>query len=143
MTLGVGVGVLDPKYSDDATVTGTSGVDVSGNQISNAAKFSLNLSGDFVLAEINDDTVDLNLDGTYTSRVFYDIAETANVSQPGYWVANARLAYNAERFSVGAGVKNLFNEKYFTYGLGLRFAGLDYLIRGTPRTYSVDATIRF
>lgn len=143
VTLGVGVGVLDPKYRDNATVTGTSGVDVAGNQISNAAKLSLNLTGDFVLAEIGDATVDLNLDGTYTSRVFYDIAETVELAQPGYWVANARLAYSAERFSVGVGVKNLFNEKYFTYGLGLRFVGFDYLIRGTPRTYSVDATIRF
>lgn len=143
VTLGVGVGVLEPKYRDDATVTGTSGVDVAGNQISNAAKFSLNLTGDFVLAKIRDAKVDLNLDGTYTSRVFYDIAETAELSQPGYWLANARLAYNAKRFSIGAGVKNLFNEKYFTYGLGIRFAGLDYLIRGKPRTYAVDATIRF
>lgn len=96
-----------------------------------------------MLAEINDGTVDLSLDGTYTSRVYYDIAQTENLSQPGYWLANARLAYNAERFSVGAGVKNLFNEKYFTYGLALRFAGLDYMMRGTPRTYSVDATFRF
>jgi len=143
VTLGVGVGVLDPKYRDDATVTGTSGVDVAGNQISNAAKYSLNLTGDFVLAEMGDAKVDLNLDGNYTSRVFYDIAETPELSQPGYWVANARLAYNAKRFSIGAGVKNIFNEKYFTYGLGLRFAGLDYLIRGKPRTYAVDATVRF
>ncbi|KKW89679.1 TonB-dependent receptor [Sphingobium chungbukense] len=143
VTLGVGVGVLDPKYRNNATVTGTSGIDVSGNQISNAAKFSLNLSGDFVLAEINDATVDLSLDGAYTSRVYYDIAQTRTLSQPGYWVANGRIAYNAKRFAVGAGVKNIFNEKYFTYGLGLRFVGLDYLIRGTPRTYSADVTFRF
>lgn len=143
VTLGVGIGALDPKYNIDAVVSGSSGTIVAGNQISNAAKFNLNLSGGFVLAEIKDGTVDLNVDASYTSRTYFDIAQTEAVSQKGYWVSNARLAYNGERFSFGAGVKNIFNEKYFTYGLALRFAGLDYLIRGTPRTYSVDATIRF
>ncbi len=143
VTLGVGIGVLDPKYDEDATVSGSSGTIVAGNQISNSAKFNLNLTGGFVLAEVKDGTVDLNVDASYSSRIYFDIAQTTAVSQEGYWVSNARIAYNGDRFSIGAGVKNLFNEKYFNYGLTLRFAGLDYLIRGTPRTYSVDATIRF
>ncbi|MFD1768096.1 TonB-dependent receptor [Sphingorhabdus buctiana] len=143
VTLGVGIGALDPEYDNDAVVSGSSGTIVAGNQISNSAKFSLNLTGGFVLAEIKDGTVDLNIDASYTSRIYFDIAQTTAVSQKGYWVSNARIAYNGDRFSVGAGVKNLFNQKYFNYGLALRFAGLDYLIRGTPRTYGVDATFRF
>lgn len=143
VTLGVGIGALDPEYDNDAVVSGSSGTIVAGNQISNSAKFSLNLTGGFVLAEIKDGTVDLNIDASYTSRIYFDIAQTTAVSQKGYWVSNARIAYNGDRFSVGAGVKNLFNQKYFNYGLALRFAGFDYLIRGTPRTYGVDATFRF
>ncbi|MFW2851148.1 TonB-dependent receptor [Sphingomonas sp. TX0543] len=143
VTLGVGVGVLDPKYNDNATVSGSSGTNVAGNQISNSAKFNLNLTGAVVLAKLDKGTVDFNIDASYSSRIYFDIAQTESISQKGYWVSNARLAYNGDRFSVGAGVKNLFNEKYYAYGLALRFAGFDYLIRGTPRTYSVDATIRF
>lgn len=141
VTLGVGVGVLDPSYGDNAVVTGLSGIDVSGNQIANAAKLSLTLNGDLVLARLDDATIDFNADGVYTSRVFYDIGEA--LSQEGYWLANARLAYNAERFSIGAGVKNIFNEKYVSYGLQLRGFGFDFLQRGLPRMYSADATFRF
>lgn len=141
VTLGVGVGVLDPTYGDDAVVTGTSGVVVAGNQIANAAKFSLNLNANVVLLKLQDATVELNGDGVYTSRVFYDNAEA--LSQGGYWLANARVAYNADRFSVGAGVKNLFNEKYVSYGLQLRALGFDFLQRGVPRMYSADVTFRF
>lgn len=141
ITLGLGVGVLDPQYGDDAIVTGSSGIDVSGNQIANSARFSLNLNSNVVLAELHDATIELNADGVYTSRVFYDIGEV--LSQDGYWLANARLAYNADRFSVGAGVKNLFNEKYVSYGLQLRALGFDFLQRGVPRMYSADVTFRF
>ena len=141
VTLGVGVGVLDPKYGAEAVVTGTSGIDVAGNQIANSARFSLNLNTNLVLAKLDDATVEFNADGVYTSRVFYDIGEV--LSQEGYWLANARVAYNAERFSVGAGVKNLFNEKYVSYGLQLRALGFDFLQRGVPRMYSADVTFRF
>ena len=141
VTLGVGIGVLDPTYGADAVVTGTSGVDVAGNQIANSARFSLNLNTNVVLAKLSDATIEFNGDGVYTSRVYYDIGET--LSQGGYWLANARVAYNADRFSVGAGVKNLFNEKYVSYGLQLRALGFDFLQRGVPRMYSADVTFRF
>ena len=56
-------------------VTGTSGIDVAGNQIANSARFSLNLNTNLVLAKLDDATVEFNADGVYTSRVFYDIGD--------------------------------------------------------------------
>ena len=40
-------------------------------------------------------------------------------------------------------MKNLFDEYYYTYGLNINVFGLDYLNRGFPRTYGVEATVKF
>ncbi len=135
------VGVLDPKYDDNATISGASGLNVGGNQLINAPKFSFNANADVVLAEMSSGTVDLNVNAAYVSRIFFDVFESK--SENGYWLANARLAYNADQWSIGAGIKNIFNTKYFTYGLDLQSLGFDYFQRGMPRQYGVDATFRF
>ncbi|MDO9364051.1 MAG: TonB-dependent receptor, partial [Sphingopyxis sp.] len=63
---------------------------------------------------------------------------------PGYWLVNSRLTYQAnDNLSVSAWVKNLTNKYYYTYGLNIDVFGLDYLNRGTPRTYGVEATVKF
>lgn len=140
VVLKAGIGVLDPVYGDGVF---TSGVDISNNQMINASKFNANVSGDFVLYEAGDRSLDLHVNGIYTGDVFYDVFE--GQGQEGYWIANAQLAYNAENFVVSFGVRNLFNEEYLTYSLDLVSAGLgfNYNTRGMPRTYGGDITVRF
>lgn len=40
-------------------------------------------------------------------------------------------------------IRNLTNKYYYNYGLNINIFGLDYLNRGMPRTYGVEATARF
>jgi iron complex outermembrane recepter protein len=40
-------------------------------------------------------------------------------------------------------VKNLTNKYYYTYGLNIDVFGLDYLNRGTPRTYGIELSAKF
>ncbi|WP_342776802.1 hypothetical protein [Hankyongella ginsenosidimutans] len=45
--------------------------------------------------------------------------------------------------SVSLWAKNLFDKYYYTYGLNINVFGYDYLNRGMPRTYGVEATVKF
>ena len=141
LSVSTGIGVLDPHYRGNAVISGGAGVSVANNQIINASKFSFNGSADVTLLETSDGELKFNFNAAYSSRVYFDAFEAK--SENGYWLANARLAYETDRFTIGAGVKNLFNEKYYTYALDLQSVGFDFFQRGLPRQYGVDATIRF
>ena len=66
-------------------------------------------------------------------------------------VANARLAFeNTGRhgYTVAAWIKNLTNRQYLAYALNQKDAdtgllGFDYALVGEPRTYGLEATLRF
>jgi iron complex outermembrane receptor protein len=62
---------------------------------------------------------------------------------PSYWLYNARLTYEQDRYSVSLWGKNLGDEDYYTYGLNIDVFGLDYLNRGLPMTYGLEFTMRF
>ena len=63
---------------------------------------------------------------------------------PAYWLVNARATYTYdERLSFSVWGKNLTNKFYYVYGLNLNAFYQDYLTRGTPRTWGVEATARF
>ena len=62
---------------------------------------------------------------------------------PGYWLANSRLTLEHGNYSASLWVKNLTNKYYYTYGLNIDIFGLDYLNRGTPRTYGVELSAKF
>lgn len=57
---------------------------------------------------------------------------------------NARATYTFDdRPSVSLWGKNLTNKFYYVYGLNLNAFYLDYFARGAPRTYGIEATMRF
>ena len=63
---------------------------------------------------------------------------------PAYWLVNARATYTYDkRFSVAVWARNLTNKFYYVYGLNLNAFYQDYLTRGAPRMFGVEATARF
>jgi iron complex outermembrane receptor protein len=61
-----------------------------------------------------------------------------------YWIANARLTYDAERFSISAWVKNLTDKTYYPYAIALEnLFGNGHIVRAEPRTYGIEGTVRF
>ncbi|MFM6854851.1 MAG: TonB-dependent receptor domain-containing protein, partial [Sphingopyxis sp.] len=61
-----------------------------------------------------------------------------------FWMANARLTYTHNNLSVAAWVKNLTDRTTYPYGIATEFLfGNDYRVRNQPRTFGVEATIRF
>lgn len=150
--------VIDPNNPSSATLP------INGNPFPNAAKVTFSTSVDWVALEQGDGKLRLHGDTTYVGKYYFDPfknygqspcdtpAPGLNVLQagsaiacgnPGYWLFNGRISYEKPNWSVAVWGKNLTNKFYYNYGLNLNIFGLDYLNRGMPRTYGVEATMRF
>ncbi|KMS58643.1 hypothetical protein V473_00665 [Sphingobium cupriresistens LL01] len=103
ITFSAAASAVDPKYKKGTVA----GISVAGNQIINAAKYKLNISSDFVIMDGPSGKVNLNLNANYNSRTYYDVYNTENISQKPYWLANGRISYDADRWSVAVYGKNL------------------------------------
>jgi iron complex outermembrane receptor protein len=62
---------------------------------------------------------------------------------PAYWLFNGRITYRRGNYSVSIWGKNLTDKFYYTYGLNISVFGLDYMNRGQPRTFGIEATAKF
>jgi iron complex outermembrane receptor protein len=139
---------------------------VDGNEIPFASKWTASFGGDLTLAEIGTGKVVLNAEVAYKSSFWYDAfngndrpnptglypADPAHpglgrsnlVGSDGYALVNGRLSYSTDRFSISAWGKNIFNKKYYPFGYDTAGAfGTVLLTPGTPRTYGVEATVKF
>ncbi|MCX6995984.1 MAG: TonB-dependent receptor [Kiritimatiellaeota bacterium] len=73
-------------------------------------------------------------------RTFYDETNSSTLEQSGYGLVNARLGYEARRFSVCLFGENLADTDYFTKKLMvLQPAG----VPGTPQTFGVMASVKY
>lgn len=84
---------------------------------------------------------DLSLRGDvkYQSRVYFDIRDDLGLSQKGYAVGDVRVDWTNDRYSIGAFVKNLTNEKYAVYIGDGAYAGYGNVTPGKPRWWGVQA----
>jgi iron complex outermembrane recepter protein len=152
VTLNLGYGYLNSKYQ---TLT-LSGVNLAGNKFSNAPDMTFNVDADITLFERDSGALHLRPSALYTGDTFFSpfgakpssaagaVGTNAGLSQASYWIANMRVGWEGERFSIGAYVKNMFEKQYLSAGVDLRSAiGADFLIRGQRRSYGVDVSYRF
>ena len=150
---------IDP--TDPASLTRN----INGNQFPNAPKWTASAGVDVTLVDSGPHKFQVRGDVQYMGKYFFDpfgsygqnpcdkpaasslvLAATPEIAcgNPDYVLFNARATYTFdERFSVALWGKNLTNKFYYTYGLNLNAFYLDYLARGAPRTYGVEATMRF
>jgi iron complex outermembrane receptor protein len=82
---------------------------------------------------------------SYKSRRYFSIANTPISSQNGYWLQNARIAYQhtATGIEVGAFVRNLANQKYIVGASDISSFGLVEYVVGEPRSVGVDLRFNF
>lgn len=144
LTVNAGLGALNSRYQQLTL----SGVDLSGNRFSNAPKSSLNLDLDWEALKTDAHSVHLRPNLVYTGDTWFAPFNAKNgnqnLHQPGYWLASLQVDYHHGNLTVAGYVRNLFEKKYFTYGLDLRASvGTDVLTRGERRTYGVNLSYRF
>jgi outer membrane receptor protein involved in Fe transport len=88
----------------------------------------------------------LNMLVTYVSSQFMDNDEgnTFGVKIPAYTVADLKLAWQAGGWRVSAAVNNLFNEKYYNYGVRSQFVADRYNAYPLPqRNFTMTAEYTF
>jgi len=167
LTLRASLGFLDTNYKKIATNV-VSGINVGGNEVPFASKWTLSFGGDLTVAHIADGDVIVSAEVAYKSRVWYDMfndnsrppavaqdgqggiiqlypgGKTDLVRGKGYALINGRLSWVSERFTVAVWGKNIANKKYYPFGYDTAGAfGTVLLTPGMPRTFGAEASVRF
>ena len=159
LEIGSSLGLISSKYLE-LTLHSGQFVDAAhtiprvccvGNHLIQAPDYSASLDADWRFAHLAAGDLRLFVDGNYYGKQYFDAFNTERDAQVAYGVANARLSFEStgkRSYAVGAWIKNLTNRQYLAYALNQKDAdtgllGFDYALVGEPRTYGVDATVRF
>lgn len=118
--------------------------DYSGNRLVFAPTVSWNGRVRYELP-VGPGRVGLQTDWTYQSKTYFDTPNDPVVSEDGYWLWNARVSYAIEegRWEFAAFLRNILDEDYLTYAFPLYSFGLAEQMWGRPRSFGVEATLRF
>ncbi len=146
-TLGSSFSFLEPKYGNYVSVNpdnpGVGPVNLHGNTMVRAPKFSMNLSSEYTMPVSDAGAATGRVEYFYRSRVYFSPYDLQGVSQAGYGLWNARLTFDSATgpWSVSAFVNNLTNQAY--YQERARTAGLTGTIGwvGDPRTFGIEIGI--
>ncbi|WP_421846607.1 TonB-dependent receptor [Novosphingobium sp.] len=137
-----GLGLLSTKIK-----TGTvSGVNVSGNRLSNAPSLTFNASVDWTVLKGGFGSISLHPEMSYQSSQFFENINVPRLRQPSYALYGGHIDWTSadDRFSVSAWARNLGNKLYFTSRIDLLSGfGFDYNHIGNPRMYGVTAGVKF
>ncbi|MEM7689529.1 MAG: TonB-dependent receptor [Pseudomonadota bacterium] len=150
--------VVDP--ADPTALT----LNINGNDFANAPEITFNAGVEVVPFDDGRNSLTIRGNASYMGEYFFDpfgdygqdpcdqpIAGT-NVllatpelacGNPAYWLFDARVTYQRDDFSVSLWGRNLTDKFYYVYGLNLNAFFQDYLTRGAPRTYGVEASFKF
>jgi len=156
LTLRGSIGYLDTKYGKGQAL---SGIDIGGNRLPFASKWTLNGGGDVTVAEFDAGKIIASGEVNYVSKYYYDPfngeqpgylgvltqpGAEGYLEQKGYALVNARLSLVGDSITVSGWAKNLTNKKYFPVGYDVTSAfGNAIYVAGTPRTYGIEATLKF
>jgi len=138
-------GFLHAEYKDfvDTSVLGI--IDFSGNDLTRAPKHTLS-----VVAHYDREVPSLHgrillrADARYSSKVFFTPENIDILSQGGYTLLNARMAYeNNNGWTIALYGKNLSDEVYLSHGIDLLLFDLATAEIGAPRQYGVSVSYKF
>jgi len=168
LTLRGSVGYLDTEYSKNNPLL--SGISIAGNQIPFASKWTFSAGGDLTVGRVLEGDLVLSGEVAYKSKYWYDPfndnarpnptlpntsggltalyqgpnGSTDLVGSKGYALVNGSLAWNSKNLQVRVWGKNITDKQYYPFGYDTAGAfGTVLQTPGTPRTYGVDATIKF
>ena len=114
--------------------------DASGRPLIRTPKLTGSISAIYD-QPIGDSNLKLSANYYRTSKFNFD--PVAQFQQKSYGLLSARIAFSpaGERFSIGVFGNNLTDETYLTQVLP--FSGAILQTYGTPRTYGVEASVKF
>ncbi len=145
LTATFNLGLLDTKLDSFVANRDPSQPDYSGNQLPLAPHVTFSGLLDYKAPLGNGAALDFQFNANYKSHQFFDISNDPYTTQAGYWIENARVAYqfDNDRWEVAAFVRNLSDQKYLLDAFDLSFVGFIQGIVGTPRSFGVEANMHF
>ncbi len=147
LTTRVNLGVLDTKMGHFISGAGTSEIaDFTGHRLPLAPKFTAESIVEYVIGMPNDDQVKAETSLSYRSKQFFDVRNDPLLTQTGYWLLNARLAYVTRdgRWELAGFGKNLTATQYLNYAVNISSPfGLLEEVVGAPRSGGVEVTFRY
>lgn len=123
-----------------------SGVDLSGNRLSSAPRWTLNGALDWTPFEGTAGEFTLHADARYTGLQYFDAFNAPTISQPSFWLVNGRIVkpVGDSGLKFGAWVKNAFDKRYYSYLVDYQvYMNANLATPAAPRTYGVDVTLEF
>lgn len=157
LLLAASLGLLDSKYKKgqflapgDPRATDPRGIAIGGNEFPFAPRQTFSAGFDWDALVTHTGKVVVHGDTQYTGKFYYDSFNdrqaTGVLANGGgnFWLFNSRVTYEAGAFSISGWMKNIGNTLYYPFGLNLEGAfGVNQLIRSEPRTYGIEAKMKF
>jgi len=143
VTLTLNASWLDAKVDNYVT---SIGLDLSGNTLPLAPKFSLTGIADYTIPLGEGQFIDLTGVAAYRSKVFFDLFNDPLITQDGYWLFDARASYVLDngKWQISVYGRNLGDEKYLNeaFDLTAPFNLLEQIV-GPPLTVGAEVTFRY
>jgi iron complex outermembrane receptor protein len=120
--------------------------DYSGNPLVGAPEWNLAVFAEYELPLFGWGFLIPHYDANYRSKVYFDSQGVDPISQEGYWLHNARIAYRTpdERIELAFWVRNIFEEQYKLDTFDLAFSASSILeLWAPPRTYGVTLSLNW
>lgn len=147
LTASLNVGLLAAKIDELISAINTSGATGSyaGNTLPLAPKTSLSGILDYKIP-FESGTLDLQANANYRTKQYFDTTNDPLITQRGYWLENARIAYAFDQgiWELAAVGRNLSNQKYVTdaFDESNPFGFVQEIV-GTPRSFGAQLNYSF
>jgi iron complex outermembrane receptor protein len=141
LRLSGGLGYLDGTYTQFVGAT-TGGSDFTGNKTEKTPQWTINLGADFDLP-VGDGTVIFAPRFAYVGKTFLQPDNAPFNVEDGYALVNLRTGYEFGdgRYGIYLWARNLTNTQYKLFAR--QFAGSDQVLFGDPRTFGIEASVKF
>jgi iron complex outermembrane receptor protein len=145
LTFDAGMSVLDDDIRSITPIPGATATVAPGDDLPLTPSFQGNFSIGYEVPLNDRFTLTPRFDGSYTSKVTFITGSVPIIEENGYFVGNASVELDIDnRWSLTAGVVNLFDEEYLIQGnASLATLGYAERIYARPRSWYVQLGATF
>ena len=141
LDLNLGLSVLNTRITEANSDDAAESARRIGNQLPNSPKLTANVGARHTQALGGDTVMVSTINGRWIGKYYGELDNYQTIGD--YFIGDARLEFRfGKRWSLAAWVKNFTDRAYFA-GFGGVSATSANLYRGAPRTFGVNAQMRF
>lgn len=144
LTLSAQVGLLNTKITQYQTGNIAGVPDLTGKALAYSPHLTAFLLGQYEVPIGNEKSISFEYSAAYKSFEYFDPTNDPYITQPAYWLQNARVALKLDKLELSGYVHNLANTYWRVDGFdSIEPFGYVQPNWGPPRTFGVEARYRF